>query len=173
MIALVSCDKNNGIGKTVEVCGKAIQTIPWKWKADMRFFKEKTWGKRILVGRKTFETLPKLKNRRILCVSRQNIDPRSWYDWQVDTAFSAITLHEAQQIALQDKSNEVFLCGGGEIYKELLPYCSECYVSRLNEDYDCDVKFPVDILKNCFESKPTRIIPIEGGVVEHYLALPF
>lgn len=160
MQALVAVDSNWGIAKDGQ--------IPWHWQEDLRFFKEKTLNKRIIVGRKTFETLPKLKDRIILCLTRQNLEKPNWYDHLSNTAFGQINIYEAQALHWRD---DVFVCGGEEVYRELLRYCDIVWVCQRLGCYKCDKFFPKDILDDVFIK--SHSVAIDGGMIHRYDYVPF
>lgn len=158
MIGLVTCDIRDGISRD--------NKIPYKWEEDLKFFKAMTEYKRVLLGRKTYDTLPVLKNRTILCISNHLFHRDNWYNKVTNTSFASLSLHEAQQLALKDKDDNIVLCGGKQIYDELIPYCNEFYVSRKLENYNCDLFLDETLIKNCFPNK--QIIGLAGGQLEKY-----
>jgi dihydrofolate reductase len=125
---IVAMDRKNGIG--------AHNTMPWSLKEDMAHFRRTTTGHPVIMGRKTFDSLPRLLlNRRHIVISR-SMHPRA----EVAVARSlqeAITLAEADQ-----GSNEYFIIGGGEIYREALPLATRMIVTHIDRDYRCTTTFP-------------------------------
>lgn len=103
---IFACDMNNAIGKD--------GTLPWKQSTDLQHFKQITLGGTIVMGRKTWESLPgKLPNRRHLVMTRSDRD-------DVDT----ITFQEVLEISIDQ---EIFIIGGGEIYNLFLPYTEKIH----------------------------------------------
>ena len=101
IIMIYACDKNNAIGKDGD--------LPWRQSTDLQHFKSITSGGTIVMGRKTWESLPgKLPNRRHIVLTR---GLRS----DVETA----TFEEIMEMA---KSQDLFVIGGGEIYELFLPH---------------------------------------------------
>jgi len=127
MTGIAAMARNRTIGNA----GK----IPWHYSADFKWFREYTLNKCILVGRSTYENLPKLLNRKILVLS--NSQSFSYYDWQYDSSVSTITLENLENIKLP-----VIVAGGAQIYSLLMPYIVEFYVTELNIDVDGDTKMP-------------------------------
>ncbi len=107
----------------------------WHLPADLKRFKELTTGHTILMGRKTFDSLPRgpLPNRRNIVVSR-SLPTRE--DVEVYP-----TIEEALKACEAD--DEVFIIGGGEIYRQLLPHTDRIYLTRVQATFpDAEVFFP-------------------------------
>src|SRR5574344_520858 len=107
MISLiVAVSKNNVIGNN--------GVIPWKIKGEQKRFKELTTGKTIIMGRKSFEEIGKpLPNRKTILISNtQHIE--------LENCVTVNSLLEA--FALSKNESEVFVAGGGQVYKEAFPY---------------------------------------------------
>lgn len=130
--AIVAVDENWGIGSNNQL----LVHIP----EDMKHFKALTRERVIVMGRKTWDSLPKkpLPDRLNLVITRQG---RKFDDM---TAF--IDMEEAKiriREAAKDKDDEWFIIGGGQIYKELLPFCDRVYVTKIFKEYDnVDTYFP-------------------------------
>ena len=107
----------------------------WHLPADLKRFKELTTGHTILMGRKTFESLPRgpLPNRRNIIISRS-----------LPTQPGAEvypTIQQAMEACASDE--EVFIIGGGEIYRQLLPNTERIYLTRVQASFpDAEVFFP-------------------------------
>lgn len=107
----------------------------WHLPADLKRFKELTTGHTILMGRKTFESLPRgpLPNRRNIIISRS-----------LPTQPGAEvypTIQQAMEACASDE--EVFIIGGGEIYRQLLPDTERIYLTRVQASFpDAEVFFP-------------------------------
>lgn len=119
---LIACvDKNWGIGKD----GSLLFSI----KQDMEFFKSKTIGKTVVMGRKTFDTLGKpLDGRKNVVLTRNP-------DFEHEGVIVCRTLDEVLKTCEND---EVFVIGGGEIYKLLLPYCNRAYITKVFTEKEAD-----------------------------------
>ena len=127
--AIVAVDNNWGIGFN----GNLLEHIP----EDLKYFKELTSGHCVMMGRKTWDSLPKkpLPNRKNYIIS--NSQPAILGDntirFQMDDAITFLNY----------VWEDVFIIGGGVIYKELLPYCDRVYVTKIFKDYDqVDTYFP-------------------------------
>jgi len=120
------------IGKNNEL-GKGNDLI-WHFKDDMKFFKETTTGSTVIMGRKTFESLPKaLPNRRNIVISRsRNYSPEG-----------ALVVSDIKKALNEADSDEVFIIGGGTIYKEFLPLADKLYLTEIDAECpDAEVFFP-------------------------------
>ena len=126
MNLIVAVDKNWGIGKNNDL----LISIP----EDMNFFRTTTNEKTIIMGRKTLESFPNgnpLKNRENIVLSTNNINK------------DVLVFHTIEDILSYVKDKEdVFIIGGGSIYKQFLPYCCKAYITKINKDFDADVFFP-------------------------------
>ena len=129
MKAIVCVDKKWGIGKN----NKMLFHLP----EDLKFFKEKTWGKTVVMGYNTFLSLPNRKplpNRKNIVLSRKK-------NLKIDGVSVVNSVEELLSILENDTSN-VFLIGGEIIYKELLNFCDEAYVTKVNVNGDAEKFFP-------------------------------
>lgn len=133
---IAAIGKNNELGKGNELL--------WHMPADMRHFRETTSGHPVIMGRKTFESLgtsadgslgKPLPNRRNIVVTR-NMDYRKS---DVEVVYS---LDVAMKL-LENLSDEVFVIGGSEIYRQALPFADKLYITRIDgEDKEADAHFP-------------------------------
>lgn len=141
---IAAVGNNNAIGRKGQLCFY----IP----EDLRHFKKLTTGNPVIMGRKTFESLPNgaLPNRRNVVVSRQS----RWNAPDVETVHS---LDEA--FRLLASHDQVFVIGGAQIYQQALPYADRLYITFIHAD-DCnaDTFFP-DFTDNFIpvESQPVAI----------------
>lgn len=120
------------VGKNLEL-GKNNDLI-WHFKEDMKFFKDTTMGHTVVMGRKTFESLPKA------LPGRKNIVISSNAEYQAQGATVVTSVEEALQIA---DNEEIFVLGGGKIYAEFLPYADKLYLTEIDaECADADTYFP-------------------------------
>lgn len=120
------------VGKNLEL-GKNNNLI-WHFKEDMKFFKDTTMGHTVVMGRKTFESLPKA------LPGRKNIVISSNAQYQAQGATVVTSVEEALQIA---DNEEIFVIGGGKIYAEFLPYADKLYLTEIDaECEDADTYFP-------------------------------
>lgn len=132
MIAAIVCvDKHFGIGS----CGQLLESYP----EDMTFFKEKTSGNIVVMGRKTWDSLPKkpLSNRfNIVITSSSTINPDP-------TAFLKLEEFIKWLPKLKEGKQDIYIIGGASIYKQLLPYCDKVYMTMIPKVYEnADTFFP-------------------------------
>ena len=129
--AIVAVDNNWGIGYN----GDLLEHIP----EDLKYFQALTTGHVVVMGRKTWDSLPKkpLKDRLNIVISSQPRGPLG------EMAFS-IPMDEAKvRVALSEDDEEWFIIGGGTIYKEFLSICDRVYVTKIYKDHDnVDTYFP-------------------------------
>lgn len=129
--AIVAVDNNWGIGYN----GDLLEHIP----EDLKYFKALTTGHVVVMGRKTWDSLPQkpLKDRLNIVISRQPRVPLG------EMAFS-IPMDEAKvRVALSENDEEWFIIGGGSIYQEFLSICDRVYVTKIYKDHDnVDTYFP-------------------------------
>ena len=130
MIAVLSADKNWAIGYK----GDLLVKIP----NDMKMFRTLTTGNVIVMGRKTLESFPNgqpLPNR-VNIVMTQNPDYQ---------AKGCVIVHSTEELLEELKNysdKQVYVVGGESIYRELLPFCEEAYVTRIDYEYQADRYFP-------------------------------
>ena len=124
---IAAIGKNNELGKNNDLI--------WKFKDDMRFFKNMTIGRKVVMGRKTFESLPGLlEGRKHIVLTRSNIE----FPEEVEVFKS--TKQFVNQY--QNTDEEIFNIGGASIYKELLDYADNLYLTEIDDSKDADVYFP-------------------------------
>lgn len=118
--------------------------LPWHLPLDMRHFKAVTTGHSVVMGRKTFETLPApLSNRRNIVVTR---DP----SYRADGADVVHSLEEA--LGLVADETEVFIAGGAEIYRAALPRADRLYLTLVHASVTGDTHFPA------FDERAWRLV---------------
>lgn len=130
MNCIAAADRNWGIGKD----GKLLASIP----GDMKYFRQMTSGKTVIMGRKTLESFPggqPLKNR-------VNIVITSNKELEVPGANFVHSVEEALDLVKDTNPEDIFVIGGGSIYREMLPYCDKAYITRIDFSYDADTYFP-------------------------------
>jgi dihydrofolate reductase len=125
---IAAVGKNNELGKDNDLI--------WRLKGDMRFFKNTTMGHHLIMGRKTFESLPKLlEGRKHLVLSRNGLDFPSAVE-TFDSVSKFLALYN-------DFDGEIFNIGGASIYEELIDYANKLYLTEIDDSYaDADVFFP-------------------------------
>ncbi|MFI9510454.1 dihydrofolate reductase [Nocardia sp. NPDC052566] len=111
-------------------------TIPWRLPEDMANFKAVTWGHPVVMGRRTWDSLPPrfrpLAGRRNIVVTRQA-------DWAAEGAERAGSLAEAMELAGGDT---VWIAGGGEIYRAAMPFATELRVTEIDTRVEGDAYAP-------------------------------
>lgn len=119
----------------------AGNALLWKLPNDMRFFKNLTWGMPIIMGRKTFVSMAsKPLPGRISIVVTRNID--EWNGKQ--GVMMASSIDEALEKASETDCKEVFVIGGGDIYRQVLPIANRIYMTRVHGTFPhADTFFPV------------------------------
>ncbi len=133
MITIVAAIGNNN------ALGKDNQLL-WKLPDDLRHFKAITENHPVVMGRKTFESIGKaLPNRTNIVVSRKE-------NWFQEGILIVSTLKEALKFAKKIDEN-VFVIGGGEIYKQTLEAADRLEITQVDGDFDADTFFPKIDLK--------------------------
>ena len=130
MNLIVNVDKNWAIGKG----NKLLVSIP----QDMKFFRETTTGKVVVMGRKTLESFPggqPLKNRT-------NIVLTSAKSYKAAGAVLVHSMEELMEELKKYSQEDIYVIGGESIYRSLLPYCSKAYITKTEHAYDADTWFP-------------------------------
>ena len=126
MIAAIG--KNNELGYE--------NKLLWHLKEDMQFFRKTTTGKTIIMGRKTFESLPGLlpKRKHIIITNNQNYQNND-----------VIIMHSVDEVIsyIQNTQEECFIIGGGKVYKEFLPFAHTLYLTEIEDSKRADTFFPV------------------------------
>lgn len=125
---IVAIAENNVIGKDNDLI--------WYLPADLKFFKQKTTGHHIIMGRKTFESIGggrPLPNRTSIIITRQQ-------DYIAEGCLVAHSPEEA--VAMVNDDDEVFVIGGREIYKQSLDIVDRMYITHVHETFEGDTFFP-------------------------------
>lgn len=138
MIAAVVCvDNNYGIGSK----NNLLAHIP----EDMKMFKEITTGGAVVVGRKTYDSLPKkpLPDRtNIVVTSKVKRKPKNKKDGTIHSNMNYIKAWLIHPEVVNENCG-IYVIGGGMIYKELLPLCERVYITKVLHSYeDVDTYFP-------------------------------
>ena len=108
-------------------------SLPWYLPDDLKHFKDKTLGKAVLMGRKTFESLGgSLKERQNIILTR---DP----NYQAPNCEVVSSIEEAKKIA---KSDEIMIIGGASLYAQTLPIANKMYLTLIDKEYEGDAFFP-------------------------------
>lgn len=128
---IVAVAQNNVIGKD--------NRLIWHLPADMKFFKEKTTGHCVVMGRKSYEALPEnfrpLPNRTNIIITRQN-------KYSEQGAVVLNSLEAAINFAREKGESECFIIGGGEIFREAIPLTNKIYLTKIFKKFEGDTFFP-------------------------------
>lgn len=115
------------------VIGKDSQ-MPWHLPQELKYFKEITWGKPIVMGRRTFESIGRaLPGRHNIVITR---DPGKL----PDSVTGVTSIDEA--MAKAGEVDEIMVIGGGEIYRQFLPVANRMYLTLIDLDIEGDTWFP-------------------------------
>lgn len=130
MNLIVAVDKNWAIGKE----NKLLVSIP----QDMKFFRETTMGKVVVMGRKTLESFPggqPLKKRTNIVITRDK-------NYSVKDAIVVHSVEEALEELKNYNSEDIYVIGGESIYRQMLPHCNVAHVTKIDHAYEADTYFP-------------------------------
>jgi dihydrofolate reductase len=113
--------------------------LPWHIPEDLKFFRNKTKGHMMVMGRKTFESFPGLLPGRLHVVITRQKDYAADGAQVFSTIMDAIDYCRTQTAQWGD---EVFIIGGGEIYRETLAYADRIYLTEIQQEVEGDAVFP-------------------------------
>ena len=131
---IAAAAENNALGKDNDLI--------WHISEDLKRFKRLTTGHAIIMGRKTFESMPKaLPNRTNIVLTKRK-------DYQAQGAEVVHTVEDALDLVKEDV--QPFIIGGGQIYSLFMPLCDRIELTRVHHEFEADVYFP-DIDLNEFE----------------------
>ena len=138
MKAILAMAKNRVIGNN----GK----LPWpSIKEDFKWFKEFTTGKKLIVGKNTFDTLPLLKNRECLVLVKEDkimdANPNQYLVNNNSMTGQLITMTDLESYS-EFRKDYLIVAGGAKTYVKLLPYITEFYVTHVYGNYDGDTFMP-------------------------------
>lgn len=154
------------VSRQDRVIGTKDGKIPWHIKKDFQYFKEKTTGHPIIMGRKTFESLPGiLPNRHHIVVTRQDSYKAP------DNVSITNTLEDAVEIAKKLDKKEIFIIGGGEIYRQGLEYADRLYITLIDskDKIEGEITFPK--YEHIFTKKVSSQRDSEGNYNIEFLVL--
>lgn len=130
---IAACSNNRVIGRE--------NRLPWHLPEDLKFFKEKTAGKIIIMGRKTFDSFPKMLPKRFhIVISRNQKAP-----YENTNLKFVSSLDEATRLAKNltgEWGEEVFIIGGAEIYRLSMAITDRIYLTEIDKNFDGDAYFP-------------------------------
>ena len=126
MFSIISAiAKNNAIGKDND--------LVFHIKEDMKFFRETTRNHTVIMGKKTWESLPgKLKDRKNLVISHTEVE-------EADGTITDLAKYIEEN---KETDEEIFVIGGGSIYKYMLPHSKYLYLTEVDAEPEADIYFP-------------------------------
>jgi dihydrofolate reductase len=142
---IVARSRNGVIGKD--------EKLPWHLPEDLKFFKEKTMGFPVIMGRKTWESIGKpLKGRQNVVLTKNP-------SYEVKNAIKVSSLEEALTLFTGD----IFIIGGATLYKQALPLANKVWITKIDKDFEGNAIF------DKLDEKEWKLIWSEA----HQSSLPF
>ena len=133
IIALVvAMGENRAIGRGGD--------LPWHLRSDMRYFREITMGKPVLMGRRTFKSLPRVLDGRlniVLTRDRGFVAPDAVMAYSLEEGLAA-----ARASAKRTGAAEIMIIGGEDVFREVLPQTDRIYLTEVHAAPDADTWFP-------------------------------
>ncbi|MCQ4638358.1 dihydrofolate reductase [Anaerovorax odorimutans] len=127
MNAIVVVDENWNIGRD----GGLLVHLP----GDLKYFKERTYGKTVVVGRKTLESFPGAKplpgRKNVVLTRNMDYSPKD-----------CLICHSKEELLKTLKDEEVFISGGEQIYRQFMDECQRFYVTKIYDSFPADRSFP-------------------------------
>lgn len=125
IVLIVAMSRNRVIGRDGQ--------LPWRLPADLRRFQQLTMGQTLLMGRKTFESIGRpLPGRKTIVLSR---NPEY-------SAEGCLVVTDLQRGIAAARTDELFICGGGELYRQVLPLVEKVYLTEVLRAVAGDTYFP-------------------------------
>lgn len=150
MDMIVAADQNWGIGKENDLLAKLPE--------DMKFFRKKTMGSVLIMGKRTLESFPggkPLPGRIHLVLTRNQ-------DFSMEGVIVCHNISEVFEKLKEYEDKEVFVAGGASVYKQFLTYCKKAYVTRIQSEFEADT-----YISNLDEDKNWELTqssaPVETG----------
>jgi dihydrofolate reductase len=124
---IVAIAEDNGIGYRNELL--------WHIPEDLKRFKNLTFGKTVIMGKKTWESLPKrpLPGRKNIVITDDPLD-------NFELSITAYSIEDA--ISKCEKNDEIFIIGGGSIYRQFMPLADRLYITHIHKETPADTYFP-------------------------------
>lgn len=153
MNIIAAADKNWGIGKD----NRLLAHIP----EDMKFFREKTTGKAVIMGKNTFLSFPQKKP----LPNRLNIVLTHGDDFEAEGVFVCKSIADAVRLAKKTyKDEDIFFIGGEAVYRDAASLCDTAYITKIDGEYDAD-KFLINFDKMTdWSVKCEEMIKCESGL---------
>ncbi|WP_294153047.1 dihydrofolate reductase [uncultured Clostridium sp.] len=156
---IVAIAENNVIGKD--------NKLIWHISEDLKRFKSITSGNAMFMGRKTFESLPGvLPGRKHIIITRD-------HKYTIDSEqVSVINDLDSFIRTYENSDDEIFVIGGAEIYKQLLPHCKKLYLTKVHQSFEGDTYFPeIDYSKYDIEYSSDKITDEKSGITYSFINL--
>ncbi len=115
--------------------------LPWHIPEDLKYFKEKTKGKTVIMGRKTYESMGRLLPNRKNVIITQNKNYKEEQGGKIDAAIVVFNIEDA--IKTCDPNEEIMIIGGANIYKQFLSIANKIYLTVVHTNIDGDTQFPL------------------------------
>lgn len=131
MLSLIVAYANN------HVIGKDNK-LPWHLKDDMVWFHEHIKGKNLIMGRKTYQSLPK----RLDCNKYIILTGNKYFNTDNKGDIVLHTVDDIMNYIKSDRGKEYVVIGGGEIYRQFIPYVNRMYITEINKEFNGDTYFP-------------------------------
>ncbi len=152
---IVAIAENNVIGNNNQLI--------WHLPNDLKYFKEITMGHHMIMGRKTWESIGRaLPGRTTIVVTRDK-------SFSAPGALVAHSLEDALEMAKTD--SEVFVVGGGELYRQSLPLVNKFYLTRVHRSFEGDTFFPEIDMSQWVEVSSKKGEPTHDGLEFTYIVL--
>jgi dihydrofolate reductase len=143
---IVAASENNVIAYKGE--------MPWRLPNDFKYFKNKTWGLPVIMGRKSYEALKRSLPGRI------NIVVTKKTDFHPEDVIVINTIDDAIEKAKESDTKEIFIIGGGEIFKQTIDIVSKIYLTRVHATMQGDTFYP-EINKNIWKLVEEQSFPAD------------
>lgn len=131
--------------------------LAWRIPKDLQYFKKVTMGKTMIMGRKTFESLPgMLPGRKHVVLTRNR---------ELSFPEGVEVLHDLEEVLkYRDLSEEVMIIGGGELFQHFMPYCEKLYITYVNKEFQGDTYFPLEKLTDFVEIHRETALDEHSGI---------
>jgi len=151
---IVAVSEDLGIGKNNDLL--------WHLPDDMKRFKKLTTGNTVVMGKRTWESLPKrpLPNRRNVVIT--DVPGETF-----DGAVAAYSIEDAVTLCKDDR--EVFIIGGGSIYRQFMPIADRLYITHVHRKTEADVYFPEISRKTWKVIDKEEFRPADDGIPYTYV----
>ena len=154
MKLIVAADKNWAIGKDNDL----LCHLP----GDLKYFKERTTGKTVVMGRKTLESLPggkPLPKRTNIVLTRDESFEKE----------GCVIIHSIEELLEKYGQEDLMVMGGAEIYTKLLPYCDTCYITEIDKEFEADKHIPNVSADPSFEKVWESDEQLENGITYRFV----